>query len=386
MRRARIAGALLWLAFVAGCDRGEAPTGGPPAEVFVATAQIGTLPDRRDFVGNVRAVNSVDVRARVRGYLKAKYFDEGALVEEGDLLYRIDSRDYEAKLAAARAELARARANANRAKQDFARAEELYDGKIMSTSTLDARRADRDAAQADVAAAEAAVTDAELSLSYCTVRAPISGRIGRSLVDPGNLVGESGQDTVLARIVQLDPIYVDFATSEDDSIPVPRKGDEATVRVRLRHADDSPYPEEGRVDYVDPAVDSRTGTVGVRAVVSNPDGVLKPGEFVRVQAIFPEQNALLVPQRTILEQQGGSYVLLVNADDVVEIRPVQLGAATAGLQQIRSGLRAGDRVIADGTQKARPGQKVTAKPLEEARAGVLPGTAVAPDEPEKPGS
>ena len=385
MRLGRVAGALLSLAFAAGCGRGEEPVGPPPAEVIVATARVGKIPDTRDYVGNVRAVNSVDVRARVRGYLTAKSFEEGALVAEGDLLYRIDPRDYVAKLDAARAELARARATATRAVLDFARAEDLYDGKIVSTAMLDARRADRDAAQADVAAAEAAVTDAELSLSYCTVHAPLSGRIGRSLVDPGNLVGESGQDTVLARIVQLDPIYVDFAASEDDSLHAPRKAGADAVRVRLRRADGTLLPAEGLVDYVDPAVDARTGTVGVRAVVPNPDGILRPGEFVRLQAVFPERTALLVPQRAILEQQGGSYVLLVTAEDVVEIRPVELGAAAGGLQQIRSGLRAGDRVVADGSHKARPGQKVTPKPLEEAPAGPQPAAAPALGEPGEPG-
>src|SRR5690606_9605287 len=178
--RARVLGAAaLALALAAGCGRGEAPFQPPPPEVIVATARLGTVPDHREYVGNVRAVNRVEVRARVRGYLIAQHFADGQRVAVGDVLFEIDPRTYEAALAEAKGQLARARAAAERARRDFARAEELYAQNVVGASVLDQRRAERDARLAEVEAAEAAVRTAELELSFCTVRAPIAGRIGR---------------------------------------------------------------------------------------------------------------------------------------------------------------------------------------------------------------
>jgi membrane fusion protein (multidrug efflux system) len=360
------------------CGRGEGPGEPPPPTVQVATARLGALPDHREYVGNVRAVNRVDVRARVRGYLLAQRFEDGEPVRAGDVLFEIDPAPYQAALARAEGQLARARAAAERARRDYLRAQELFDAKVVSVSGLDQRRAERDAAIADVAAAEAAVRSAELDLSYCTVRAPIAGRIGRALVDVGNLVGESGQDTVLAEIVQVDPVHVYFAPTELERLEVERGAREGripreragAIPIRLRLGDGTPYDQEGVVDYVDPTVESTRGTITVRALVPNPDGALKPGEFVRVIAIFPDiADAVLVPQRAILDQQGGTYVLVVNDDDTVVQRPVRLGALHEGLQQIVEGLSAGERVIAEGVQKARPGGKVVATPLAEASEG-----------------
>ncbi|HXK24810.1 MAG TPA: efflux RND transporter periplasmic adaptor subunit [Myxococcota bacterium] len=378
-----------------GCGGGEGPGGPPPPEVVVETARTGTVPDRREYVGNVRAINAVDVRARVRGYLTEQLYEDGQFVKEGQLLFRIDPRTYEVELAEAKGQLARARAAAERARRDFDRAQELVDTKVASVSVLDARRADRDASEAEISSAEAHARAAELNLSYTTMRAPIAGRIGRALVDVGNLVGESGQDTVLAHIVQTDPIHVDFAPTERDRLDVLRgaaTGEQPAQRdvvpVNLLLGDGTPYPHAGRIDYVDPTVDPTRGTVAVRALLPNPDGVLKPGEFVRVVVVFPDvQNAVLVPQRAVLDQQGGTYVLVVKPDGAVEQRQVALGAAHQGLQQIADGLVSGEQVIVDGVQKARPGQKVVAKaaasetkaPAEaEAPAPATPGAAPAP--------
>jgi RND family efflux transporter MFP subunit len=345
-------------------------------EVRVATASIGTVPDRREYVGNVRAVNEVDVRARVRGYLKSQRFEDGQLVKAGDVLFEIDPSTYTVALAEAKGQLARAQATAERAQRDFERAEELLKGNVASISVLDARRAERDSALAEVESAKAAVAAAQLNLSYCTVHAPLSGRIGRRLVDVGNLVGESGQDTVLAKIVQIDPIHVDFAPTERDRLDVlrgVREGRMPTQReglpVDLVLGDGTPYPHAGVIDYIDPTIEPTRGTVSVRALVPNPDAVLKPGEFVRVVVVFPEiRDAVLVPQRAVQDQQGGTYVLVVKDDDTVESRPVQLGAVHDGLQQITAGLKVGERVIADGLQKVRPGDKVVAKPVEQNEA------------------
>jgi RND family efflux transporter MFP subunit len=365
-------GLALACAFGLGCGPGEAPGGPPPPEVVVAAARAGSVPDRREYVGNVRALKAVDVRARVRGYLIEQHFRDGQLVREGDPLFRIDPSSYEVELAAAKADLARARAAAERARRDFKRAQELARDDVASIAVLDARRADRDEAEAEIAAERARVRAAELDLSYCTVTAPISGRIGRALVDVGNLVGESGQDTVLAHIVQTDPIHVDFAPTERDRLDVLREAAQGRlpeqregVPVTLVLGDGTAYPYAGRIDYIDPTIEPTRGTVAVRALVPNPEGVLKPGEFVRVVVVFPDvRGAVLVPQRAVQDQQGGTYVLVVKSDDTVESRRVAIGVAHDGMQQIIDGLAPGERVIVDGVQKARPGGKVVVKSLQ----------------------
>jgi RND family efflux transporter MFP subunit len=329
------------------------------------------VPDRREYVGNLRAVDAVEVRARVRGYLIEQHFEDGKLVKKGDLLFRIDPSTYQVALADAKGQLARARASAERARREFARAEQLVRDDVASVAVLDARRADRDAAEAEIASGAARVRAAELNLSYTTLHAPLSGRIGRALVDVGNLVGESGQDTVLAQIVQVDPIDVDFAPTERDRLGVLRdiaKGrfpaQNEGVPVNLVLGDGTPYPFSGSIDFVDPTIEPTRGTVAVRARVPNPEGRLKPGEFVHVIVIRPDvSDALLVPQRAVQDQQGGSYVLVVKGDGTVESRTVTLGVSHDGMQQITEGVDAGERVVVDGVQKARPGQKVAAREM-----------------------
>ena len=354
---------------LAACGRGEAPGAPPAPEVTTAVAQIGAVPDRREYVGNVRAVNQVEVRARVRGYLRAKHFDEGLPVAAGAVLFEIDPSTYEVALAAAKGQLAERRATLVRAENDYKRTKGLFDSGVTSAALLDQARAERDVAGAALQSAEAAVDAAQLDLSYCTVRAPIAGRIGRALVDVGNLVGESGQDTPLASIVQEDPIYVYFAPTERDRLDVLRGAQEGriprqrvgTIPIEIVLGDGSPYPERGVIDYVDPTIEPTRGTITVRAVIANPGGVLRPGEFVRAVAIFPDRrDAVLVPERAVQDEQGGTYVLVVKPDDVVESRRVTTGALYHGMRQITEGLAAGERVIVDGVQKARPGQKVVA--------------------------
>jgi len=377
MKRARAANAMGLTAalLLAACGRGEAPGPPPPAEVGVVVASVGTLPDRREYVGNVRAANAVDVRARVRGYLSARRYAEGQAVAAGDVLFEIDPSSYAVQLAAANGQLAEARATRVRADQDFARTKELFEKGVVSKAVLDQQRAERDVGAAAVQSAEAAVAAAQLDLSYCTVRAPFAGQIGRALVDPGNLVGESGQDTVLAQIVQVDPIHVYFAPTERDRLDALRGANQGSapqqragsIPIELVLGDGTPYPQKGVIDYVDPTIEATRGTVTVRAVVPNPNGVLKPGEFVRATAVFPERSgAVLVPERAVQEEQGGSFVLVVKPDDVVEARRVRIGLLHDGLREIVEGVAGGDRVIVEGVQKARPGQKVVVKQAGQA--------------------
>lgn len=373
----RLAAAALLALVPSACGRGDERGAAPPPEVVVEAARAGSVPDRREYVGTVRAVTEVEVRARVRGYLLEQIFRDGQHVEEGDVLFRIDPVPFEVALAEAKGRLARAAAEVRRAEHDYERARELFDSKVVSVSVLDERRAERDAALAARQSAEAEVRAAELDLSYCTVRAPLAGRIGRRLVDIGNLVGESGQDTVLARIVQVDPVHVYFAPTELDRLDVLRGAREGripaervgTIPIELRLGDGTPYAHPGVVDYVEPTIDPMRGTVTVRARVPNPEGALKPGEFVRVTAVFPDlTDAVLVPQRAVQQEQGGSYVLVVGEGDVVENREVELGVAHHGLVQISSGLQVGERVVVEGVQKARPGSAVSPRAAEPAPA------------------
>jgi len=379
--------ALAAAAVAVACGGDERADARPPPEVTVAVARTGAVPDRREHVGNARAVNRIEVRARVRGYLIEQAFADGERVAAGDLLFRIDPKPFEAALSEARGQLARARALAIRAEQDLRRAQDLFDQNVVSRARLDERRADRDARAAEVAAAEADVRAAELDLSYCTVRAPIAGRIGRALVDVGNLVGESGQDTLLAELVQEDPIHVYFAPTERDRLDVLQGAREGripsqragAIPVRVQRGDGTPHPHDGIVDFVDPTIEPMRGTISVRALIPNPDGDLKPGEFVRVFAIFPDiADAVLIPERAVLDEQGGNYVLVVGGDDRVAQRPVELGVRHDGLQQIHDGLAAGERVIVDGVQKVRPGMTVVPKPLDGAAPQPAEGVAPAP--------
>jgi membrane fusion protein (multidrug efflux system) len=370
--RSRWLGSALAAVLAAGCGRGEPPAP-PPPEVVVEPARLGAVPDRREYVGNVRGLNEVDVRARARGYLIERRFTEGQRVAAGEVLFRIDPAPYEVALAEARGRLSQVQAAYELAETEFRRARELRERNVLSQSDFDTRREQREAAEAGLESARAAVAAAELNLSWCTVTAPLAGRIGRALVDVGNLVGE-GQDTVLARIVQVDPVHVYFAPTErerlevlrgaqEGRIPVEREG---TIPIELLLGDGSAYPQRGIIDFVDPEVEPTRGTVTVRAVVPNPDGALQPGEFVRVIVVFPDvRDAVLVPERAVLDEQGGSYVLVVNAESVVEYRRVSAGVSRDGMRQIVQGLAVGERVIVDGVQKARPGTKVVAKEAEE---------------------
>jgi RND family efflux transporter MFP subunit len=371
MRRRTALAMTVVAAFVlASCRRGDAPPAPPPPEVVVAVAKVGSVPDHREYVGNVRAVNEVEVRARVRGYLLERRFAEGQHVAADEVLFVIDPREYEVALRAAQGQLAQTRATAQRTERDFERARSLFKQGVASQAQLDEARAERDVAAAAVQSAEAAVANAELDLSYCTVRAPYAGQITRALVDVGNLVGESGQDTPLARIVQIDPIHVYFAPTERDRLDVLRGAREGripeqrvgNVPVEIRLDDGTLYPHRGVLDYVDPTIDASRGTVTVRAIVDNPDAVLKPGQFVRATAIFPDRTGVvLVPETAIQEEQAGSIVYTVKPDDVVESRRVKLGLLHEGWREIAEGVAAGERVIVEGMQKARPGQKVVAR-------------------------
>jgi membrane fusion protein (multidrug efflux system) len=368
------------LGALAGCGRGDSDREKPRPVVSVFAAERRTLPQRREHVGTLRAVHQVDVRARVRGFLKQRSFEEGQLVREGEVLFAIDPSTYEVRLREAQGALARAHAAVTRARRDLERAQALFEQQAASASLLDERRAESEQARAEHQTAEAAVAAAKLDLSYCTVRAPLAGRIGRAQVDVGNLVGEGGQDTVLATIVQVDPIHVFFNPTEQDRLRGLRQGlssqeQVGSLQVELRLGDGRLHPHRGVLDFVDSTIDETRGTISVRAVVPNPDGLLKPGEFVRVTELLPDiPDAIVVPERAIQDEQGGSFVLVVGPDEQVEHRGVEVGSIRERMVHVVSGLSAGERVIVDGAQKARPGMQVEIR----AEAPQAPRTAAPP--------
>ena len=372
--RSRILPFLLLLPLAAACGRRDDAAAPPPLAISVATVQEAKIPIYLEHVGTTEAVNTVEVRARVRGVLEKVLFKEGADVHEGDLLFVIEQAPYRAALSKAKGDLARAQATLERSQADFDRASELERQQVASQADLDHARAARNEAAASVQSLRAAVEQAELDMGYTEVRAPISGRIGRILVTQGNLVGGTEQ-TVIATIVQLDPIYIYWSPSERERLDVLRLRKEGRyvsrdeIEVHAMLADGSEHPHLGKLDFVDNAVDRNVGTVTVRAVFPNPDKTLLPGEYAKLRVLVGRDvPVLLVPAQAIVEEQGGSTVFLVGADGAVESRAVVTGGSSGASRVIESGLQAGDKVAIDNLGKLRPGTKVTIREASAAAA------------------
>jgi len=357
---------------LAACEEGQSqvPKGAPPPpQVTVARPVTKTVVERDEYVGRFVAVDAIEVRARVSGYLEAVHFRDGQTVKKGDLLFTIDRRPFETALSQARAGLGQAQANLAYAQSDLARAEGLTVGNVISRQTYDQRMQAKRVAEAAVAAQQAAVRQAELDLEFTELRAPVSGRIGDRRVSPGNLVmgGTSGTTTLLATIQSTDPIRFEFTLDESSYLRYLRLADRSpdlandggNVPVRLKLLDESEFMREGRMDFVDNAIDRSSGTIRGRAVFANPDGKLTPGMFGRIQvAAGPPAQALLLPDAAIGTEQVRKFVLVVDEDNVARAKYVTLGPLVEGLRVISSGLAASDRVIINGLMRARPGSKV----------------------------
>jgi membrane fusion protein (multidrug efflux system) len=357
--------AVILLTIAAGCGRGDVAVATPPLEVSVASVVESKIPIYVEHVGTTEAVSTVEVRARVRGVLEKVLFKEGADVREGDMLFLIEPAPYRAALDKAKADLARAQATLERLQADYDRAVELSKQEVASQADLDHARAARNEGTASAQSLRAAAEQAEIDLSYTEVRAPISGRIGRILVTQGNLVGGTEQ-TVIATIVQLDPIYIYWSPSEKERLDVLRLRKEGRyvqrneVEVRAVLADGSEYPLLGKLDFVDNTVDPSVGTVRVRAVFPNPDKTLLPGEYANLRILIGRDvPVLLVPAQAIVEEQGGSTVFVVGADATLASRSVAPGAASGDSRVIESGLEAGEKVVVDNLGKLRAGMKVS---------------------------
>jgi len=353
-----------------GCSRKEpaaALAAPPPAVVTVAAPEQETVTDHRDFTGRTVAIDSVVVRARVTGYLDKVLFKEGADVQAGDLLYEIDPRPYQAALAQAEGNVAAAEAKLVRLEADLGRAKALLEQKVISQEGYDQANGDRAETVGTLQALRAAVERAKLDLEFTVIKSPIAGRTGERRLAPGNLV--MADDTALTSIVSLDPIRAEFDVDERSVLLYRERirenqvksARDTTVAVLLGLSNEPGFPHEGVIDFVDNQLDATSGTIRARAVFPNPEKVLSPGLFVRIRVPFSQPHAaLLVDERALMADQRGWFVFVVDAQGLVQYRPVELGERENGRAVIAKGLEANERVIVNGLQRARPGAKVEA--------------------------
>jgi membrane fusion protein (multidrug efflux system) len=371
--RALRATALLMLAFgLAACQAKSDSPGGhggpasmPPPEVAAVTVQSQTVPVTLEYTGQIVGVRDIEVRARVTGILLKRNYTEGVPIKAGQSMFSIDPAPFQAALARTEADLASAEARLDKAKRDSVRLKPLIEAHAISQKDYDDAVSAEQIAAADVLSSSTRVTDARLNLSYTRVEAPISGIAGRLQVTEGSLI--SGPNVLLTSVTQMDPIYVSFGIPDNERLrldsdamagrlALPRDG---KFNVALKLADGSIYDKQGRMNFSDIRISTSTGTSEARAELPNAGGLLRPGQFVRVMLTGAKRtNAILVPQRAVLEGPQGKFVFVVNADSKVEIHPVEVGGWAGESWVINKGLQAGERVVVDGVIKIGPGVKV----------------------------
>ncbi|MEW6110942.1 MAG: efflux RND transporter periplasmic adaptor subunit [Thermodesulfobacteriota bacterium] len=365
---------------VSGCGRDSQKMGPPAPEVTVTKPVEQEVTRYLEYTGTTAALESVDVRARVQGWLESINFSPRSKVKKDELLFVIDPRPFQARVEQAKAVLDANKASLDLAQYELEKAQYLESKEALSQLKLKEATAKRDAAAAEVEKAKADLDLAKLNLDYCQVKSPINGRVSRNLVDVGNLVGAE-QKTLLTTVVNDDPMYAYFNLSELDVLPIIRdyvkdKSDKAVKDERnpvyMELADEKGYPHEGYIDFADTQIDPSTGTMQVRGVFPNLDGLLMPGMFVRLRVPLDKRRGLLVPEVAIQADQAGRYVLVVNPQEVVEKRRVKPGQSVDHMRVIDEGLSADDRVVVSGVQRARPGIVVKA---------LMPPTAPAPGAP-----
>ncbi len=367
---ASLALSALVAAVIAACSSQAAPGEGagmpPPPEVSVATVLTKPVRQWDDFTGRVSAIETVELRPRVSGYVERVAYQEGQEVKKGDLLFVIDQRRYRAELNRAQADLERARSEARLAQSQDARAQTLLEAKAISREEFDTRKAATAQGNAAVRAAEAAVASAQLDLQFTQVRSPIDGRAGRAMVTEGNLA--QADSTLLTTVVSQDPMYVYFESDEQSFLryqELARKGERSRTQnpVRIGLASEQGYPHAGTVDFVDNQVDPATGTIRARAVLPNPDRVFTPGLFARVQLEgSAEFKAMLIDDKAVLTDQDRKYVYVLGPKNTAVRKDVVLGRTIGGLRVVEKGLAANDKVIVHGVQKVFfPGMPVAPK-------------------------
>jgi membrane fusion protein (multidrug efflux system) len=396
----------------------------PPPQVGVVNVEQRTVAIVREYTGRTEAVPTVEIRARVSGVLEQIRFKEGTEVKQGQTLFVLQQDEYRAALETARAQLAKAQADLTRARdasvieraraqlaqreadldkarKDVARYRPLAEARAIPQQDLDTslaaekvasaavdtfaaqlkdtelvQRTQIQLAEAAVESAKAAVTQADLNLGYTTIKSPITGIVGKVMVDTGNLVGKA-DPTLLATVSTVDPIYVDFAIAEADYLRLaPRvrldpqgRPQGAQTPLDLALTDDRPLPQKGHIVFVERAIDQKTGTIGVRARFPNPEKTIRPGQFARIRGVVEQRaDSVVVPQLAVQDQQGQKVVYVVEAGDKVAVRGLQLDERVGDVYVIKAGLKPGERVIVEGTQKVRPGMQVTPVPKTDTKS------------------
>ncbi len=366
-RGARVAATFALFTLLGGCGSRDATQGPPPPPVDVIEVAPAPVPVHAEYVGQTAGFRDVEVRARVSGILLRQLYVEGEPVTAGELLFEIDPAPYAAALDQAKGGLAQAQAQLGKASADRKRVIPLLDKGVISRRDYDDTIAAFESARANLQSATARVHEAELNLEYTHVTAPIAGVTSRAAQSEGSLIAAGGSSGLLTTISQFNPLYVNFSYSEQDRLALDRLLRTRELKppangkwpARIRLADGSLYAGVGYLNFSDNRVDPRTGTIRARAIFDNTEGHLLPGQFVRILINFGSMGEQLqVPERAIVRSQDERLVMVVNAENVVESRPVKLGHANAGMVVVSEGLQQGERVVVDGLLKARPGTRV----------------------------
>jgi RND family efflux transporter MFP subunit len=350
-----------------GCSKSGSGQGAPPPpQVSVAAVIERPVKDWDEFTGRLQAVETVEIRPRVSGYIDKVAFTEGSLVKKGDLLFVIDPRPYQADYDRAAADVKRYKTATDLAKVELERVQHLKDSGAVSQEELDERKSALAQADANVAGSQAALESAALNLNFTRVTSPIAGRVSRAEVTRGNLVtGGANGGTLLSSVVSIDPIYLYFDADEQSFLrysqaPRSESSQDTGRPVMVGLANEEGFPHSGKVDFVDNQLNPQTGTIRARAVLDNKDGRFTPGLFARVQLLAGgEYSAILIEDRAVNTDQSQKYVLVVGANNTVEYRKVKLGRVVEGLRIVREGLKAGDVVVVNGAQRVHPGITVT---------------------------
>jgi len=365
-----LASLILIANMLAGCDSKPAANSAPAPAVTVSRPLQKSITEWDEYTGRFTPLETVEIRARVSGFIDSVHFQEGQIVKKDDLLFVIDQRPYQIAVEQAKADIERAQAKLDIATQDVNRATPLLQSQTLTEREFDTRKSIQRDASGQLAAANAALKQAQLNLEWTEVRAPIAGRISDKRVDAGNLIsgGQTGA-TLLSVIVSIDPIHFVFDGSEADFLHYLRlaaagtrpSSRDAPNPVAVRLADETEYTHLGRMDFVDNAINPKTGTIRGRAIFDNKDGFLTPGFFGRLRLFGGTHDALLIPDSAIASDQANKIVFTVAEDGTVGTKRVELGPIIDGLRVVRSGLAPTDRIVIDGLPRARPGQKVKAE-------------------------
>ncbi len=350
-------------------NQSDNPFGGVPAVEFITTSAMD-VPVSYDFVGTTEASHRVEIRARIRGFLDARHFEEGGLVNQGDLLYSIDPAPYQADLRIAQANMEQKRARLELAKRETERLRQLVDDQIISQSEFEKEEAGLMEAQAALELAKAETDKAELELGYTQIKAPFTGLIEASHKEVGSLVDE-GANSMLTEVLRVDPLDVHFRMSEGQFRAIDQamkqgilsRAGEKEPHIELTLVDGMPYEMRGTINFLNPSIDRQTGTVGYRAQIDNPNGELRPGQFVQVALVgFERPGTITVPQEAVSQSSAGSYVYVIGENDVAEMRVIETGDWSGPDWIVVSGLTEGERVITQGLSRVKPGSPVSATP------------------------